>query len=293
MWKFSLRTHVGLWVFVVWPISLTPVLPVLSPSCIFGPSCPLPCHCGVGETCDPLTGNCPSGCGPSHPFSDPWEGPGCQMGNVAYSKPTWSNTVVGRRSRFYNRPHLWYNSNNTVDGFLDNLLFGGSCSIIYTADNTTLPWIQVDLLRLHLVSEVSLTNVKNPLDASFLETFEVRLSNDTDEGSGLVCVRREEMVSPGGILKLACEGVGRYVTVRKFKIRGEQGKLPLCELSVRARPHLDVRWNRCKHRQAYWCQRCYLPWTAPHCVQVHRAYKWGMYPSYSQKFSSMHARVVV
>ncbi|KAL3878240.1 hypothetical protein ACJMK2_030605 [Sinanodonta woodiana] len=46
----------------------------------FGPGCMYRCHCVDDDQCDYITGNCPKGC------AGGWMGPGCQYGDIAYSK---------------------------------------------------------------------------------------------------------------------------------------------------------------------------------------------------------------
>ena len=69
---------------------------ILCSGCPFGdvPDCLFPCHCAGGAVCDPQSGSCSCsvsddttcGCDGGPEGLTPWQGPGCQVGNVAYRK---------------------------------------------------------------------------------------------------------------------------------------------------------------------------------------------------------------
>ncbi|ELU04636.1 hypothetical protein CAPTEDRAFT_198086 [Capitella teleta] len=125
-------------------------------SCVYGDGCLFPCRCNSGTTCDANSGSCSdSKCRDGYPRPTNnqdrynWAGSACQIGNVAYGKPT-------NQSGTYKE----YVSSRGVDGILGNPNNNRDCA---HPDNPTkkAAWFYVDLGSVHEIFNVTVYNTYN------------------------------------------------------------------------------------------------------------------------------------
>ena len=252
--------------------------------CIFGSGkdCFFPCRCSAlnNSPCNAYTGSCSRGCKQGKPQYYDWQGPGCQIGNLAYQKPTLSNTVINKTSNSYNRPQMWCDTNKTTDGILKLRVFDGSCTVVYTDKKTVLPWLMVDLQMKYMVTKVILINTDNSVDASYLEDFDVKVGDDTNMENQQLCKRWTTKVGTGRRVTIVCPSPipGRYVSIKKYSERNKVGRLPLCEFVVMGHKYIEVNWDKCKKRSTknIWCEECdgMIP---PDCKKPCPANSYGQY----------------
>ncbi|ELU02537.1 hypothetical protein CAPTEDRAFT_222497 [Capitella teleta] len=182
-----------------------------SAACVFGDGCLFPCRCNE-TACDPDTGSCSdSTCQNGHPrpTDDPgqfdWGGPACQIGNVAYGKPTNQSglCVVGQISSLAVDGTLWKPDRTDA-----------SCAHSCSSDDTA-TWFYVDLGSAHQLFSVIVFNTFHPGVSSTMQRFSIRVGNTSDLNEHVECAYQENPVAPGGNATLDCHTAGRYVSFRK------------------------------------------------------------------------------
>ncbi|GMH42299.1 hypothetical protein BSKO_10218 [Bryopsis sp. KO-2023] len=144
--------------------------------------------------------------------------------------------VLSRGKKTFQSTTAWGGlSERAVDGNTNSLYGRGSCSHTGLGSNkreerTNNPWWTVDLGASKIISRVRVSNRKDCCSER-LTNFEIRVGDASPTGTGdqnAVC-NSGLSVPAGETLDFACEGIGRFVTIR---IPGNSQILTLCEVEA-------------------------------------------------------------
>ncbi|ELT96333.1 hypothetical protein CAPTEDRAFT_209120, partial [Capitella teleta] len=180
-------------------------------SCVYGDGCLFPCRCNSGTTCDSNSGSCSdSKCPDGYPRPTDnqdrynWAGPACQIGNVAYGKPT-------NQSGTYKE----YVSSRGVDGILGNPNNNNKDCAHPKNTLKKAAWFYVDLGSVHQIFNVTVYNTYNGGGYDRMRRISIRVGNTSDLNEQVECNFHHGVVAAGGSFNSDCQTSGRYVSFRR------------------------------------------------------------------------------
>ena len=248
--------------------------------CLFGDPehCVLPCRCGGDGLCDSRTGQCFQGqCLTSQAMQETdqgqgeatweWQGPACQVGNVAFQKKAISNdhsTLMGE----------WAEPNAMTDGITHSST--RTCPVIWTMSNKPAAWL-IDLEVPHKVSGFILY-----VFSKSVGKVKLTVGNSTNLSDHITCAQLKSKRGIGRKLytELNCTTnlIGRYVSVVKNpELDDVSDSLELCEIAVIGHIHTETDWTQCMDQNfnEVWCTQCQnsLP---PACTEACQPGKYGL-----------------
>ncbi|ELU01382.1 hypothetical protein CAPTEDRAFT_227235 [Capitella teleta] len=250
------------------------LLPIAS--CVFGDGCLFPCRCNDQATCDPHTGSCSdSQCRGGLPLTpdDPgrfnWRGPACQIGNVAYGKPSAQSGVY----------------EGMVSGYAVDGVIGGTREAWYHGcahtdhEDGEAAWLYVNLQSLHQIHNVTVYNTFDSGGYPRMSNFSIRVGNTSDVNQHTECARKWETVGPGGLASLECQEKGRFVSFRR-EGGNEINLVTICEFVVIGEPITkedqclwdqclwdQCLWDQCVWDQCLWYQCCKVGYFGHRCTE--------------------------
>jgi hypothetical protein len=241
--------------------------------CYFGENCLLSCHCddeeGVPVPCDSRTGKCPSGsCGYTKlwhlndrtPIKIPWNGPSCQIGNVALNKDAYQVKTFGQ-----------FKAEGAVNGLLGTHLKAAHPD---SHDNSIPAWWMVDLGTEHKIYNVTVYNTfegwGNP---DIMADFDIKIGHSKDIHTHETCATHVKVVPVNGHVTLTCEGIGRYVSYQRHPKGFVAKSAILSEVVVIGEPYYEYNTDCSKCEETctdskQYCGRCTFPYVPPNCKDV-------------------------
>ena len=184
--------------------------------CKFGyrHDCMFPCHCQGNAPCDENTGECPSRCATTALTT--WTGPSCQTGNVAEGKQALQGPISD------------YNPDKSVDGLREN--DEGLCSKASTSNQVDKTYWKVNLLGVHVITEIKLLNIRERTERPTNAIVYVRNSIIGDnrdvcttidfDGPPLLVIKMCDQTLVGDFVEIENQNAGESLTMCEVEVIG-------------------------------------------------------------------------
>ncbi|XP_074661613.1 uncharacterized protein LOC141914245 [Tubulanus polymorphus] len=237
-------------------------------------------HCNPGQAPVTQTPGVELTCPDNAECDAGWNGPGCQIGNVARDKQATSSSVF---------THTLYGADKCVDGLISS---GGEEGLCHTKNETD-AWFQVDLDGQHVVLGVDLYDRSDATDCDNnpvnswkrrSRNLEVRVGNNTAStdagvpGSNVKCGYHGPALCGGHVfIRCSTPLIGRYVTVQHHGI-GKREFFGLAEVEVRG--YVYTAKSDCSKPASFGCMgECRCDGNAP-CDYLSGTCSTGCSPNY-------------